>query len=121
MSDDSPKVINAFTRKAFVAPDPTEASKPKVDKTSLALCEDILERIKTGDLTHLVIAGLHQNNPICALVSRMDTSIEQLAMVNLAVDSVKMKIREEIDGYRDRLAEIEEEESVDDDPEDPGA
>jgi hypothetical protein len=72
---------------------PKDAGEIAVDGVSLALAEDILERVKAGKLTHLGIVGLCENMPISAIISKEDLTIAQVALVNVAVDALKGQVQ----------------------------
>lgn len=99
MSEDSPKVINAFTRKAFEPTEPSKEVEVVIDEVSLALVEEMLERVKAGKITHLSIVGICEGFPISAIVSKDDSTVAKLSLINLAVDTLKGQIRDQIDDF----------------------
>lgn len=104
-----PKIIDAFTRKAFVHKDDGEPAKVEIDAGSLALVEEMLERVKSGQATHLCVIGLHNGDVMTAASQRPDDTFIQLALLNLGADSLKAMIGRQLEDYRRQPEDLDDE------------
>jgi hypothetical protein len=92
---ENPSVINLQTRKAFEQ----DVPKAVIDEASLGLALDILERVKSGRLTHLGMIGVYDDRGISAMIKRDSSTIIPLAMLRISVDALKDQVRGAIREY----------------------
>jgi hypothetical protein len=88
-----PKVISIGTRKEFTPPSPTDDDAEFVpDAKLLDLVENLVARVKTGEITAVAIAAICFGFPMSSYGVGPDISIPELCVLNTAADSVKDQI-----------------------------
>jgi hypothetical protein len=97
MSEEAAKVTDIFTRKEFVPPQPDEPERP-CSKT-VDLLERLLERARSGELRGIGVAAIANAFPFSSFVMPVGETVQQLAVLNASVDSLKDQILGEIDSY----------------------
>lgn len=93
------KIINAFGRKGD---DPAQAGKEvavPVCEGSLFLVREVLRMVKSGELRDVGVIALAGGGPMTALSRSNGETVADLALLNLAADTLKDQVLHRVNDY----------------------
>jgi hypothetical protein len=101
------EIINAFGRKAG---DPLPVSEPvkiKVCSASLTLIKELTRLVEAGEVRNLCAIGVSDGRPVAAFGIHTQ-EFSEMALLSVAADSLKERLRDIIGQFRSAVQTIED-------------